>query len=97
MKQCVNIFARAIWYKRRKMPRVWNLLLTIGLGHFLLTNAYSPNITKYGNKLKIGLTFIDELTEIPTLRILSEKMGFEYSIDRCSNFDDLVNTVCFDF
>ena len=96
MQQCVNTSAWAAKYKRRKMPSFWNLFWTMGLGHFLLTNAYSPKMTKYGNKLNIGLTFIDELTEIQTLRILSEKMGFEYSIGRCSNFDDLVNKVCSD-
>ena len=99
--------ARVDYDRRRNMPRVWKLLWTMGLGNFLLTEANSPNMTKFGNRLRIGLTgvfpnfYIDQNnvikgSDITALRALSEKMGFEYSISRGSTFDDLVNEVCFD-
>ena len=92
--------------RRRSMPSFRILLCTLGLGHLLLTDAQGPTITKYGKELRIGMTgvfpnfYFDKNdvikgSEITALRMLSEKMGFQYSISLGNNFDDLVNKVCF--
>ena len=90
--------------EKRNMPSLQNLLSAMVLCHFLLTDALSPNMTTSGSKLRIGMTgvlpnlYIDQNnvtkgSEMRALRILSEKMSFDYSISLLRSFDELVNKV----
>ena len=78
----------------------------VGFGCLVLAKAHRPNMTTFGNELRVGMTgifpdfYIDENdhtkgSEITALRFLSEKMGFRYNICLSESFDDLVNKVCF--
>lgn len=94
---------QVICCRRRNMPSVQNFLSTMVLCHILLTDAVNPNMTTF-NKLRIGMTgvipnlYMDQNnvmkgSEIRALRILSEKINFDYSIFHFESFDELVNKV----
>ena len=78
------------------MPSFHMFLLIVGQVKVLQINAQSLNMTKHGNELRIGMTILDSPYQMPRLKILSEKMGFDYSITYCSNFEDLVKKVLYE-
>ena len=89
------------------MPSFNMLFYLVGMGQFLITNAYNHNMTKIGKELRIGIIgvvpniFIDEEnvirgSDITALRSLSEKMGIDYKISEGLNFDSVVKQVCFE-
>ena len=78
------------------MPSFHMFLLIVGQVKVLQINAQSLNMTKHGNELRIGMTILDYTYQMPRLKILSEKMGFDYSITYCSNFEDLVKKVLYE-
>ena len=82
-----------VGYRGRRMPHFRMFLLIVVQVKVLQINAQSLNTTKYGNELRIGMTIQDYTYQMPRLKILSEKMGFEPKITYCSNFEDLVKQV----
>ena len=87
------------------MPSFHMLLLLVGIGHINLTNAYKQNETKIGKELSIGIwgvvpnIYIDgentiRGSDITALKLLSDKMGFEYNISDGRSFNGVVKEVC---
>ena len=89
------------------MKTYWNAFAAIKLTYFVISNAQSFNVTKPGDRLRIGLMgvlsnlYTDESgvlkgSDVRMLRVLSEKMGFTFNISLMNYYDELVNKVRFD-